>query len=219
MRGDGNGWVVGRDGSKRWGLHGAAGLLLRAPGARGEAMVLLQHRAWWSHQGGTWSLPGGARDSHESAVDAALREAFEETGIGPNDLTVRGELETARTDSGWTYTTVLADAPRALPLFKNEESEELRWIAENEVGSLPLHPGMASTWAVASGGASVRARPVTLAARQSDSDEEFARLFEIVAKGRRQRTVQLPGGGFGWLGAAGEALDVPRDVALGWLRS
>ncbi|MGL6234825.1 MAG: NUDIX hydrolase [Segniliparus sp.] len=216
VRGDGNGWVVDRDGSKRWGLHGAAGLLLRAPGTRGEAMVLLQHRAWWSHQGGTWSLPGGARDSHESAVETALREAFEETGVDPAQLKVRGERETARTEAGWTYTTVVADAPRVLPLFKNEESEELRWVSEDEVGSLPLHPGMASVWAVSTGQTSVRTRPVTLVARQSD--EEVAGLFEILAHGRHQRTVELPDGGFGWLGATGETIDVPRDIALGWLR-
>lgn len=210
MRGDGNGWVVDQDGSKRWGRYGAAGLLLRAPGSRGEAMVLLQHRAWWSHQGGTWSLPGGARDSHESAVETALREAFEETGVDSAELKVRGERETARIEAGWTYTTVVADAPRTLPLFKNEESEELRWVPEDEVESLPLHPAMASGWP------SVRTRPVTLAPWRSD--EELAGLFDILVNGGHQRTVELPDGGFGWLGAAGETVDVPRETALGWLR-
>jgi ADP-ribose pyrophosphatase YjhB (NUDIX family) len=42
--------------------------------------VLLQHRAPWSHQGGTWGLPGGARDSHETPEQAAVREIAEETG-------------------------------------------------------------------------------------------------------------------------------------------
>ena len=31
MRGDGDGWVIDPDGSRYWGIHGAAGLLLRAP--------------------------------------------------------------------------------------------------------------------------------------------------------------------------------------------
>ena len=65
MRGDGDGWVPDPDGSRYWGVHGAAGLLLLAPLPDGVTGVLLQHRAAWSHQGGTWALPGGARDSHE----------------------------------------------------------------------------------------------------------------------------------------------------------
>ena len=80
MRGDGDGWVFD-SGARYWGLHGAAGLLLRAPLPDGDMGVLLQHRAVWSDQGGTWGLPGGARDSHESAVDTAIREAGEEAGI------------------------------------------------------------------------------------------------------------------------------------------
>ena len=83
MRGDGDGWAVGPDGGRRWGRFGAAGLLLRAPLPDGTPAVLLQHRAAWSHQGGTWALPGGARDSDESPVVAAVREAEEETGIDP----------------------------------------------------------------------------------------------------------------------------------------
>ncbi len=43
--------------------------------------ILMQHRAPWVHNGDTWGIPGGARDSHESAVEAAIREAHEEIGI------------------------------------------------------------------------------------------------------------------------------------------
>ncbi|MEO9221781.1 MAG: NUDIX hydrolase, partial [Mycobacteriaceae bacterium] len=51
-RGDGDGWSRGSAGARRWGRYGAAGLLLRAPAEHGP-MVLLQHRAFWSHHGGT----------------------------------------------------------------------------------------------------------------------------------------------------------------------
>lgn len=145
MQGDGNGWSLGTDGSRHWGIFGAAGLLLRAPFADGLA-VLLQHRAAWSHQGGTWALPGGARDSHESTVDAALREAREEAGIDPLLLRVRAERITKVAVSGWTYTTVLADAPSLLTTVKNRESEELRWVPEHAVATLPLHPAFADAW-------------------------------------------------------------------------
>ncbi|GAB08506.1 hypothetical protein GOARA_012_00560 [Gordonia araii NBRC 100433] len=146
MRGDGDGWVFDPDGSRYWGRHGAAGLLLRAPLPDGAIGVLLQHRAAWSHQGGTWALPGGARDSHESAVDTAIREADEEAGIGHHEIVVRLELVTAESVSGWTYTTVIADVETPVSTVANGESTELRWVATGEVDLLPLHPGFARSW-------------------------------------------------------------------------
>lgn len=140
MRGDGDGWSIGSDGTRHWGKHGAAGLLLRAPDSDGSPMVLLQHRAAWSHQGGTWALPGGARDSHESTTHAAVREAHEEAGIAEDAVRVRGEVVTMRAESGWTYTTVVADAAHPLSTVANGESTELRWVREADVDSLPLHP-------------------------------------------------------------------------------
>lgn len=147
VRGDGDGWVLSDDGAHFWGRHGAAGLLLRAPRPDGGASVLLQHRAPWSHQGGTWSLPGGARDSHETVEEAAVREAHEEAGLTADQLVVRGTVVTATADGGqWTYTTVIADAPEPLATVPNRESSELRWVAEDEVAELPLHPGFAASW-------------------------------------------------------------------------
>lgn len=146
MRGDGNGWSIGLVG-RHWGRFGAAGLLLRAPLDGGSRpAVLMQHRAVWSHQGDTWGLPGGARDSHETTVDAALREAAEEANLDPVLLAVRAERVTAISDSGWTYTTVVADAGSLLRTRRNRESEELRWVPEEEVHRLPLHPAFAEAW-------------------------------------------------------------------------
>ena len=82
MRGDGDGWVETPIGP-RWGRYGAAGLLLYSVNNVGETVILLQHRATWVAQGDTWALPGGARDSHETPTQAALREAWEEAGIPP----------------------------------------------------------------------------------------------------------------------------------------
>src|SRR3954464_14636340 len=109
-------------GAAYWGLHGAAGLFLRAPRPRCSPAVLLQHRAPWSHQGGTWALPGGARDSHETVEEAAVREANEEAGLGAHQLTVRTTVVTATASGGaWTYTTVIADAPELLETVPNRE--------------------------------------------------------------------------------------------------
>src|ERR1700712_666582 len=102
-------------GAMFWGRHGAAGLLLRAPLPDGGRVGLLQHRAVWSHQGGTWGLPGGARDSHETVEETAVREAAEEAGLAAEQVVVRAALVTAKVSgSDWTYTTVVADASHPL---------------------------------------------------------------------------------------------------------
>jgi 8-oxo-dGTP diphosphatase len=104
----------------------------------------------WSHQGGTWGLPGGARDSHETAEETAVREAREEAGLTAEQLSVRGTVLTAEVAGvagmPWTYTTVVADAGELLDTVPNRESAELRWVGENEVAELPLHPGFAASW-------------------------------------------------------------------------
>ena len=81
--------MEGPDGQRFWGRFGAAGLLVHDL-RRG---VLLQHRADWSHFGGTWGLPGGARHAGETAVQGALREAAEEAAVPPD---ARMELSVAR---------------------------------------------------------------------------------------------------------------------------
>jgi 8-oxo-dGTP diphosphatase len=149
VRGDGDGWVVSHAGTHHWGRYGAAGLLLRAPGSDGTPSVLLQHRALWSHQGGTWGLPGGALDSHETPEEAAVREAYEEAGLFAEHLEVRTTVITAEVSGPgvvWTYTTVVADAATLLDTELNRESTELRWVPEHEVVNLPLHPSFAASW-------------------------------------------------------------------------
>lgn len=147
VRGDGDGWVISEGGRHYWGRFGAAGLLLRAPRHDGAPAVLLQHRAVWSHQGGTWGLPGGALDSHETPEQAALREAYEEAGLDTRRVIVRTTRITAEPlDTEWTYTTVVADAEEMLETVANHETAEMRWVGEDEVASLPLHPGFAASW-------------------------------------------------------------------------
>ncbi|KZM71139.1 NUDIX hydrolase [Nocardia terpenica] len=185
MQGDGDGFVKNPDGTRQWGLYGAAGLLLRAPLPGGGAAVLLQHRAPWSHQGGTWALPGGARDSHETSVHAAVREANEEAGIKPEAVRVRGSRVTATAPSGWTYTTVVADALEPLPTIANKESAELAWVPEEEVTQRPLHPGFAAAWPT------LRAESARLSlAGLPDPDTVAAAL---------PRTLDLANRGFVWL--------------------
>jgi 8-oxo-dGTP diphosphatase len=119
--------------------------LLSAPDQAGPSAVLLQQRSWWGSYGGSWGPPGGARDSHESVVRAALREAIEECAIDPRPVRVHGVL--ADDHGGWTYHTVLASAPAELPASAvSEETSEVAWIPVGEVERLPLHPGFARQW-------------------------------------------------------------------------
>jgi len=144
VHGDGNGWVECDRGHRHWGRLGSAGLLLRWSGSDRE-QVLLQHRAEWSHHGGTWGLPGGARDSEESALQAALRETREETGLDTGALRVHAML--VDDHGSWSYTSVLATAPAPLAAAPiSEESIDVRWVDTAEVGGLALHPGFAATW-------------------------------------------------------------------------
>ncbi len=151
---DGNGWARCSRGHRHWGRHGAAGLLLHAVDDEGVVRVLLQHRAAWSHHGDTWGLPGGARDSHEDGVAAALREAVEEAGLDRSRIRTRHLF--VDDHGGWSYTTVYADVPRPLTTVANGESAALEWVPLAAVQGRALHPGFALTWP------QVRVRPTVL---------------------------------------------------------
>jgi 8-oxo-dGTP diphosphatase len=137
---DGDGWINCDCGGKHWGLHGAAGLLLVR-----DKTILMQHRAPWVHNGDSWGIPGGARDSHETVIQAALREAVEEVGISNDHLTT-GEIFID--DHGpWSYQTVIAKAhPQLVAHEANDESKEVAWVAFDEVVNKNLHPSFANTW-------------------------------------------------------------------------
>ena len=140
-RDSGDGWVEDGKGRRFWGRFGAAGLLAHDR----ERGILLQHRANWSHFGGTWGLPGGARHHDETSVQGAIREANEEAGVPAEALTLRF---TSTLDLGfWSYTTVVVDVATPFDaVIADSESIEVRWVPIDEVSTLPLHPGFESAW-------------------------------------------------------------------------
>ena len=146
--GDGNGWVLCRCGLRHWGVFGASGLLLarHAPADPRSLEVLLQLRAAWTHQGGTWGIPGGATDSHEDPLTGALRETMEETGVAPDAVEVLG-LVVGADHGDWAYRVVLGRPIAAVdPRPVTAETDELRWVPVTDVDRLELHPGLAESW-------------------------------------------------------------------------
>ena len=138
--GDGNGWVGCSFGHRHWGRFGAAGLLITD-----GRCVLLQHRAPWTHEGDTWAVPGGARDSHEDPLTAARREAAEETSL---DLdAIMPFTEWVDDHGGWSYWTLVLDVPHRFdaPAELSWETAEARWVADHDLGQLELFDDFRST--------------------------------------------------------------------------
>ena len=151
-----DGWTTCALGHRHWGRAGAAGLLLHRDGAAGPEL-LLQHRAEWSHHGGTWGTPGGALHAGEDAATGALREVCEELGLVPDDVVLGAH--SVDDHGGWSYTTVLARPARpieAADLRLDGESTAVAWIALSGLDEVALHPGLAGSLA--------RLRPLLLAA-------------------------------------------------------
>jgi 8-oxo-dGTP diphosphatase len=146
-------------GERHWGVHGAAGLLVRNHSTEdGLTRYLLQRRGALVMHGGTWSTPGGAIDrrrdgSLETPLEAALREVDEECGGGLPEALVH--VRTMRRDFGapygqpgsWSYFTVVMDSPAMFDLGVQASWEHggSAWVTAGEMAALPLHPAFVDT--------------------------------------------------------------------------
>ena len=159
----GDGWVMCDCGRKHWGHNGAAGVLLaRRDETTGRVThVVMQHRALWSAEGGTWGIPGGAISDGETAIEGALRESFEEANITSQDIDVVGAY--CENHGNWRYTTVFAfEKPGTCvnPCAHDDESMEIKWVPIDDVPNLKLLTAMRTDWP------SFRARLDSLAVRR-----------------------------------------------------
>lgn len=110
-----------------------------------EGRILLEHRV----DNDLWALPGGTHDFGESIVETVVREVREETGL---DVEVTGLVGTytdprhviAYSDGEVRQQFTLAFSARVLGgvLAKDSESQELRWVAPDELDGLQIHPSM-----------------------------------------------------------------------------
>ncbi len=204
VRDDGDGWVQCRDGQPRWGRFGAAGLLLWAPDTQCGPVVLMQHRASWTHDGDLWGLPGGARHSDETPAKTALREAAEEAAVDADQVRVRGEVVGHPAGDTWSYTTVVADTAEPLPVRPNHESAELAWLPESQVTALDLHPAFAASWPalqlariklVVDAANVIGSRPDGWWRDRAGAAERLLHVIAAAGPG----VLALPQGGFGWV--------------------
>jgi 8-oxo-dGTP diphosphatase len=147
MRLSGDGFVTLADGSRRWGLFGAAGLLVRHHGDGAEPSYFLARRSMHTHLGGTWAIPGGALDQGETPLEGALREFDEEIGV-PLRSHAFDIVETHEDDhGGWSYWTLVVDVPERFdpPAALTWETSEVRWVDASELGALELFGAFRST--------------------------------------------------------------------------
>ena len=83
-------------------------------------VILTVRRADMRTHAGQVAFPGGRIDQGETAVEAAVREAWEEVGLEPADVTTVTTLDGYRTVTNYHVTPVLALIPPDLPLAPHE---------------------------------------------------------------------------------------------------
>jgi 8-oxo-dGTP pyrophosphatase MutT (NUDIX family) len=83
-------------------------------------VILTVRREHMRTHAGQVAFPGGRIDPGESAIAAALREAWEELGLQPETAEVVGEVDPYRTVTGYAVTPVLAVVEPDQPLSPHE---------------------------------------------------------------------------------------------------
>lgn len=71
-------------------------------------VILTKRASTLKHHPGQIAFPGGKLDGAETAAEAALREAHEEIGLDPRNVTLLAELPPHETVTSYTVTPILA---------------------------------------------------------------------------------------------------------------
>lgn len=144
----GDQWIDCTCGHKHWGINGAAGMLIARRDTNGNISdILLQRRAEWTAEGGTWGIPGGALATGENAFEGAMRESLEEANITANDIYIVGSY--VEDHGKWSYTTVFAfekQDHQLDPKANDDESLSIEWVPFEKVKELPLLSYFKNDW-------------------------------------------------------------------------
>ena len=108
----------------------APGRSLRPASVRGalwgDRVILTKRASHLKHHPGQIAFPGGKQEAGETAESAALREAQEEIGLPPANVTLLGQLAPHETVTGFTVTPILGQLTADFtPTRDPEEVEEV----------------------------------------------------------------------------------------------
>lgn len=90
-------------------------------------VILTVRREDMRTHAGQVAFPGGRIDPGEDAAAAALREAWEELELDPNEVETIGDLEIYRTITGFAVTPIVGVIAPGLPL-KPHDREVAAWF-------------------------------------------------------------------------------------------
>jgi 2'-5' RNA ligase/8-oxo-dGTP pyrophosphatase MutT (NUDIX family) len=114
----------------------SAALLLLDPAAM-RVLLGLRTRGQGRRYPGAWDAIGGKPDEGESLLEALAREATEEAGIEPLDLTALGCFHDGDRADAWFLATAWKGEPRNR---EPSEHSQLEWVALHRAAELPLTP-------------------------------------------------------------------------------
>ena len=99
--------------------HSPAAVLVAITDRPDPGLILTTRRDNLRTHAGQVAFPGGRIDHGETPVQAALREANEELGLDPAEVTLFGEADPYRTVTGYCVTPVVGLVPPNLELTPN----------------------------------------------------------------------------------------------------
>lgn len=85
---------------------------------------------------GSWTLPGGFTEPHESGLDALVREVYEETGLSVTEPTAHSAFPNTYVYKGVTYATfdmVYVCKVAGAPMLDGTEVDAHRWFSLTEL--------------------------------------------------------------------------------------
>ncbi len=107
-----------------------------------EGKLLLLQQAAHKNEPGTWGVPGGKLQDHETVENAAIRELFEETGIV---LTVSlphlRSFYLRTVDFDYAFHVFIVQYNQVSHIRLSDEHQDYKWASAQDLEELPLRMG------------------------------------------------------------------------------